>query len=156
MGMTEIELFVERCRDETEMVSRLIVLLEQEQGALVAGDIMQLEPLADSKTLVLEALAEKGKARQLLTRQLGLSGLTEVRAWVADKQEARQAWVMLEDTMQKAQVLNQFNGRYIDQGLETTQRALKALKAAAAATMGYGRDGSQAPLPVGGRHLGSA
>jgi flagella synthesis protein FlgN len=53
-------------------------------------------------------------------------------------------------------VLNQFNGRYIDQGLQSSQKALSVLKAAAASSMGYGRDGSQGQISFGGRHFGSA
>jgi len=154
--MTETELFIERCREETETVSRLVALLEKEQGVLVTGDIMKLETLADEKLRVLDVLNEKGRARQALTDRLGLASVAEVRRWVADKPQACRAWVMLEDAMRKAQALNQFNGRCIDQGLDNTRNALRALRSAASSMMGYGRDGSQDELPVGGRHLGSA
>lgn len=156
MGMTDIELFVELCRDEISLVSRLIVFLEQEQSALVGGEVLKLEPLADEKSRALESLSEKGRERQLLLKKLGLTGVTDVRAWIADKPEACSAWVELEDTLQKALVLNQFNGRVINQGLQNAEQALNVLKTAAASTLGYGRDGSQAEIPIGGRHLGSA
>ena len=154
--MTDIELFVELCRDEISLVSRLIAFLEQEQSALVGGEVLKLEPLADEKSRALEALSEKGRERQLLLKKLGITGVTAVRAWISDKPEACAAWVELEDTLQKALVLNQFNGRVINQGLQNAEQALNVLKTAAASTLGYGRDGSQAEIPIGGRHLGSA
>jgi len=138
------------------MVSRLLALLEKEQGALVSGDVMRLEPIAEEKLGVLRDLNETGRARQSLTEQLGLRSVGAVRKWAADKPEACTAWIVLEDSMRRAQILNQHNGRRIQEGLDSTQRALKALKAAASSVMGYGRDGSQGALPVGGRHLGSA
>ena len=49
---------------------------------------------------------------------------------MADKPEACTAWVLLEDTLQKALVLNQCNGRFINQGLLTSQKALNVLRAA--------------------------
>jgi flagella synthesis protein FlgN len=154
--MSDVEQFVELCRDETDLVSRLIAFLEQEQQALVRGDILQLEPLADEKGSALQALSERGRERQALLLQLGIASVAEVRVWVADKPEACDAWVKLEDTLQKALVLNQFNGSVIDTGLKNSQQALSVLKTAAASTLGYGRDGSQAAVPMGGRHLGSA
>jgi len=154
--MTETEQFIARCREETETVSRLLVLLEKEQRALVTGDILQLEPISDEKVRVLKDLSDKGRARQTMTDSLGLASLDGVRKWLSDKPEACAVWLALEDAMRKAQVLNQFNGQRIDEGLDNTRRALKALKAAASSVMGYGRDGSQGALPVGGRHLGSA
>ena len=137
-------------------MSRLIAFLEQEQQALVRGEVLQLENLADDKSRALESLSEKGRERQQLTQRLGLFDQAAVRAWIADKPEACAAWMRLEDTLQKALVLNQFNGRFINQGLQNAQQALTVLKVAVASTLGYGRDGSQAAVPIGGRHLGSA
>jgi flagella synthesis protein FlgN len=146
----EVAQFAELCRDETALVSRLIVFLEQEQQLLVTRALLGLKDQA------LDLLSIKGRERQLLAHKLGLKSVADVRAWVSDKAEPRSAWVQLEDTLQKALVLNQFNGRYIDQGLQSSQKALSVLKAAAASSMGYGRDGSQGQISFGGRHFGSA
>jgi len=154
--MSDVEQFVQLCRDEADLVARLIAFLEQEQGALVSGNILQLEPLADEKEAALRALTVKGQERQALLLRLEISDVAGVRSWVRDKPDACDAWVQLEDTLQKALVLNQFNGRVIDQGVKNSQQALNVLKTAAASTLGYGRDGSQAAVPMGGRHLGSA
>lgn len=154
--MTEIERFVALCRDETEVVARLVALLEQERQILIAGEVLKLEALADEKNSVLALLAEKGSERQALLAARGIDGSGPVRAWLADKPAACKVWVALEDLLQKALTLNQVNGRYIAQGLQRTEQALSALKAAAGATMAYGPDGSQDGLPLGGRHLGSA
>ena len=71
--MSDITLFVELCRDETAWVSRLISFLEQEQKALICNEIIKLESLADEKSRALDALTEKGRERQLLSRRLGLT-----------------------------------------------------------------------------------
>jgi flagella synthesis protein FlgN len=155
-GMSDIQLFVELCRDEVSLVSRLIAFLEQEKTALINGEVLKLEPLADEKSRALEALSGKGAERQALLARLGLTGVTEVRAWAADKPDACDAWVTLEDTLQKALVLNQFNGQVINNGLQNAEQALNVLKTAAASTLSYGRDGSPPVIPIGGRHLGSA
>lgn len=154
--MSEIQQFVTLCRDELEWVSRLIAFLEQEKSALVNGEVLKLEPLATEKSRALEALSEKGAERQQLLNQLGLFSVTDVRQWIADKPEACDIWMQLEDTLQKALLLNQFNGLVINQGLQNAEQALNVLKTAAASTLGYGRDGSTAAVQMGGRHLGSA
>lgn len=154
--MADIKQFVVLCRDETEVVSRLIAFLEQERDALVGGRVLELEALADEKNRALELLAEKSAERTRWLVALGLGGLEPLRAWLADKPAACDAWVQLESALQKAMAINEFNGRQISQGLANSTSALTVLRAAAASSMAYGPDGSQGDLPIGGRHLGSA
>jgi flagellar biosynthesis protein FlgN len=154
--MTDLEQFVLLCRDETELVSRLIVFLEQERDALVGGKVLSLESLADEKSRTLDLLSEKSAARTRWLSSLGIDGLESLRAWLADKAVACDAWMVLETALKKAMAINEFNGRQINQGLTNSAQALAVLRSAAASSMAYGPDGSQGDLPIGGRHLGSA
>lgn len=154
--MADHTLFAKLCRDETEQVSRLLAFLEQEQQALVGGEVLRLESLADAKNLALEQLAAISRERQQWLQAQGLTSLEAVRAWLADKPALCEIWMRLEDTLQRAMVLNEFNGQQINRGLQHSREALTVLRAAAASMMSYGPDGSQADVPIGGRHLGSA
>ena len=154
--MADLEQFVLYCRDETELVSRLIVFLEQERDALVSGKVLALEAIADDKNRALEQLSEKSATRTRWLASLGLDGLAAVRAWIADKPAACDAWMVLEAALKKAMAINAFNGQRISQGLDSSAQALAVLRSAAASSMAYGPDGSQGDLPLGGRHLGSA
>lgn len=154
--MADLEQFVTLCRDETELVSRLIVFLEQERDALVTGKVLALEGIADEKNRALAQLSEQSARRTQWLLSIGLDGVEPVRHWLADKPQACDAWVGLETAIKKAMAINEFNGRQISAGLDNSTRALTVLRAAAASSMAYGRDGSQEDLPIGGRHLGSA
>ncbi|TDR81459.1 flagella synthesis protein FlgN [Paludibacterium purpuratum] len=154
--MADIELFAKLCRDETEQVSRLIAFLEQEQQALIAGEALRLEALADEKGRALEALALVSRERQLWLRAQGVTDRESVLTWLKDKPQACEAWFLLESSLGRAMALNEFNGKQINLGLHRTHEALGVLKSAAASMMSYGPDGAQAEVPIGGRHLGSA
>ena len=148
--------FISMCREETEQVSRLVFLLEQEQAALVLGEVLRLECLADEKNRILEQLDALSKLRADLLERQGLKDRQDLLAWLADKPEACTIWMVLEDALKKAMTLNTFNGQQIVRGLVQTQQALGVLRTAAASMLSYGRDGSQAEVPLAGRHLGSA
>jgi flagella synthesis protein FlgN len=154
--MADIKVFAELCRDETEKVSRLIAFLEQERQALIAGEVLRLEALADGKNMALDILAEASRARQLWLQERGVTDMASVRIWLQDKPEACDAWFKLEAELKRAMAINEFNGVQINHGLHRTREALGVLKAAAASMMAYGPDGAQAEVPIGGRHLGSA
>ncbi|MBV8679322.1 MAG: flagellar protein FlgN [Aquitalea sp.] len=154
--MTQEPGFAALCRAETAQVVRLVELLQQEQQAMIAGQVHLLEPLADSKSRVLDELAQHSQRRAQLMKTLGLSDSDTVYVWLADKPDERQAWLELEDHIHRAQGINQLNGSFIEQQLGQVEEALAVLRQAAAATMSYDRGGQQAQ-PLGGRRfLGSA
>lgn len=154
--MTDTTRFIQLCRDEGECLSRLLVLLEEEQGLLVRGETLALEPLTDEKVRVLSQLAEQGRLRLDLMQAHGLLDREALLQWLSGQEEACAVWVALEKDLARAHALNESNGRFITEKLARTEEALHVLRTAAASTLGYGRDGATPTVPVGGRHLGSA
>ena len=55
--MNVVEEFTQLCRAESDLVARLVALLEQEQKILIKGFDVQLDALAESKSGVLDLLA---------------------------------------------------------------------------------------------------
>ncbi|MBV8047309.1 MAG: flagellar protein FlgN, partial [Paludibacterium sp.] len=110
----------------------------------------------DEKGLALEALSQVSRVRQAWLAERGVSDRASAQRWLQDKPAACDAWFQLENAIQRAVTLNEFNGRHINHGLHRAREALGVLKAAASSMMAYGPDGAQAEVPIGGRHLGSA
>ncbi|WP_293761164.1 flagellar protein FlgN [uncultured Aquitalea sp.] len=148
--------FVLLCQQEADHVSLLVQVLQQEQQAMINGSTELLEPLADSKSRLLDELAGQSQQRGLLMKELGLSDSDTVYIWLADKPAARDAWVALEDGVHRAQSINELNGRYIADRLSHVEDALCVLRQAASATLSYGKDGVQPAGISGQRFLGSA
>nr|WP_176426121.1 flagellar protein FlgN [Chromobacterium sp. ASV5] len=154
--MTTVEEFTQLCRDESDLVSRLVALLEEERDLLLDNQDLRLESVAQSKSQVLDSLARQAALRGQLMRRIGIQDQDSVYIWLADKPEACAAWVQLEDGLGRAQSVNQLNGAVIDQRLAQVEESLNVLRTAASATLGYGRDGQQPDVAAGGRFLGSA
>ncbi|AXK38323.1 flagella synthesis protein FlgN [Crenobacter cavernae] len=150
------ERFAELCREEIAALATLLATLEAEQRALVGREVSALEALAEQKAEQLRALEEPSRERAAVMRSAGLVDAASLNAWLADKPEALSAWEALEVTLARTRSVNQVNGRLMGDRLERVEEALAVLKSAAAATMGYERDGSQGQVMSGGRHLGSA
>ncbi|OHX13966.1 flagella synthesis protein FlgN [Chromobacterium sphagni] len=154
--MSVIDEFVQLCRDEANSVSRLVVLLEQEQALLIQGEEHKLEELADSKSGVLDELAQQSAARGRLMSALGVLDRDTLYIWLADKPPACEAWTWLEDAVNRAQSINQLNGSFVSEKLAVIEESLLVLRTAAAATLGYDRGGNQPDVVSGRRLLGSA
>lgn len=143
-----------------EEVARLrdfLVLLEQEQQALMAGDIEQLLPLAAEKTT---RFTELGRLGELRAQALAAAGYANDRPgmtrWLAQQSDAapRRDWQALLTLAEKASHLNRTNGQLISSRLASNQQALATLMAAADQASLYGPDG-QSRAPGSGRSLGS-
>ncbi|KMN35955.1 MULTISPECIES: flagella synthesis protein FlgN [Chromobacterium] len=154
--MNVVEEFTQLCRAESDLVARLVALLEQEQKILIKGFDVQLDALAESKSGVLDLLAASAAQRGELMRQIGVQDSETVYIWLADKPEASLAWTGLEEAIQRAQSINQLNGNFIDQRLSLVEGALSTLREAAASTVGYDKAGQLPELATGRRFLGSA
>ncbi|HJV05803.1 MAG TPA: flagellar protein FlgN [Chromobacteriaceae bacterium] len=154
--MNDVEQFVQLCHAESEQVGRLLAVLEDEQQLLIQGQVNRLESVADTKSQVLDDIARQAEHRTQLMQRLGLQDSDTVYIWLADKPEATEAWTRLEEILLRAQSVNQLNGRFIQERLGNVDEALTVLKEAAAATLGYGPDGTQPTINGGGRFLGSA
>ncbi|WP_252346085.1 flagellar export chaperone FlgN [Paludibacterium sp. B53371] len=127
-----------------------------EQQALLAGEVLKLEQLADDKSRALDQLAQLSQQRQQWMQTQGLTSPQAVHEWLTSRPALCDAWFQLEGAIKRAVVLNEFNGQQINQGLHRAREGLNVLKSAAASMMSYGPDGAQAQVPIGGRHLGSA
>lgn len=143
-----------------EEVARLrdfLVLLEQEQQALAAGDVERVLPLAEDKTRLFARLAALGEARGKALAADGFSadrqGMDGWMARHADRTGSRRAWEDLLALAANARALNQTNGKLIAERLAHNQQALTTLMAAANQAALYGPDGQSRPLG-GGRSLG--
>ncbi|MBX9298140.1 flagella synthesis protein FlgN [Chromobacterium piscinae] len=154
--MSAVEQFVNCCRDEIKIVDRLVGLLEQEQALLIQGESQQLEGVADSKSEVLDLLAAQSSLRGRLMESLGVQDKDTLYIWLADKPEACVEWTRLEDAVNRAQSINQLNAVFVNERLALVEGSLDVLRSAAAATLGYGRDGQTPELVTGRRLLGSA
>ncbi|UGA39278.1 flagellar protein FlgN [Chromobacterium haemolyticum] len=86
--MNVVEEFCQLCRAESDLVARLIALLEQEQKVLVQGFDVQLDALAEGKSAVLDQLAVSAAQRGELMRRIGVQDSETVYIWLADKPEA--------------------------------------------------------------------
>ena len=156
MDMSVIDEFAQLCRDEADLVSRLVVLLEQEQALLIQGEEYKLEALADSKSAVLDELAQQSSCRGKLMGSLGVQDRDTLYIWLADKPRACEAWTALEDAVNRAQSINHLNGSFVNARLALVEKSLLVLRTAAAATLGYDRGGNKPEVVTGRRLLGSA
>ncbi|MBW7566401.1 flagellar export chaperone FlgN [Chromobacterium subtsugae] len=154
--MSVIDEFAQLCRDEADLVSRLVVLLEQEQALLIQGEEHKLEALADNKSAVLDELARQSSVRGRLMTTLGVQDRDTLYIWLADKPPACEAWTSLEDAVNRAQSINQLNGSFVSERLAMVEESLLVLRTAAASTLGYDRGGNQPEVVTGRRLLGSA
>ncbi|POA99594.1 hypothetical protein C2134_05820 [Chromobacterium sinusclupearum] len=154
--MSVIDEFTELCRAEIALMSRLLALLEQEQSLLVHRLEHQLDALADEKSEVLDELAQQSALRGKLLAGQGVQDKDTLYIWLADKPAACEAWVQLEDVVGRAQGVNQLNAGFVSERLQEVEGALTALRAAAASTLGYDRDGNRPDVVTGRRLLGSA
>lgn len=151
-----INAFLEACVTEARCVALLSETLECERDALLGGDAVQLEALGRSKSETLTELHALGQVRSALMRSLGLTDQERLNAWLADKPQALAAWEQLAGALMRSQALNRVNGELLQRRMDFVDQALSVLKAAASATLSYGRDGTQPAGLTGGRHLGSA
>ncbi|WP_158253683.1 flagella synthesis protein FlgN [Chromobacterium alticapitis] len=151
-----MEEFAALCRAETDLATRLVALLEQEQQWLIQRQENKLEALADEKSAVLDQLAQQSALRGKLLVGLGVQDKDTLYIWLADKPEACQAWLALEDMVGRAQGINQLNGGFVSERLTEVEGALTSLRAAAVSTLGYDREGNRPDVVTGRRLLGSA
>lgn len=144
--------------EEAAQLRAFLALLEQEQQALVAGDVDRLMPLAEEKTRVFSLLAGLGEARNQALATASLPpDRPGVQAWLdrhPDLSGSRKAWQEILKLTVKARELNQVNGKLISTRLANNQQALTTLLSAANQAALYGPDGQARPIG-GGRSLGS-
>jgi flagella synthesis protein FlgN len=129
-------------------------ILQEEQSALVGGNVERLLQLVPLKNELLDQLTSFSNARN---RSLSASGhennSSGVEAWLnaggADG-KTREAWRELINLAREAEQLNHANGILIETSLRHNQQALSVLQAAAnPGTSLYGRNGQISGLASG-------
>lgn len=146
------ELLLSNLNDECEALRAFVVLLEDEQRALLGQHTEKLLPLSEAKIQLADKITALARVRQ---QHLQAGGL-DMAEWL--KRNAAQGLPTWQETRRLAahlQRLNQTNGELIQIKLRYNQQALGVLYGAAQSTAGlYGADG-QPNQPSASRVLGS-
>lgn len=148
---------LEALQQELSALERFVALLQQEQDALVAGNVDALLALSQDKLGKAEQLNALGKQRVTRLQQAGYSGDSAgMTAWLDDKPAIQQqTWERLLELAREAQRLNQTNGKLIQTHLQHNQQALNTLLGAANQAGTYGADGqARATMPGTSRTIG--
>ena len=142
-------------KHELAALGAFTAVLQQEQQALVAGDIDKLIPIVEEKTGLAANLNRFAEERQ---RSIIAAGLPNDRkgleAWLAGQPLTAQdhaEWKKLLALTGEAQALNDSNGKLIAMRIQHNQQALNVLLTAANQTTLYGPDGQT--KSSGGGHL---
>lgn len=147
--------FSDSLKDELAALHDFTAILQQEQQALVAGDIDKLIPLVEEKTRLAASLNLFAEQRQRLISAAGLpNDRTGLEAWLATQPlntRDRTDWTKLLGLTGEAQTLNETNGKLIAMRIQHNQQALNVLLSAANQTTLYGPDGQT--KPAGRGHL---
>lgn len=144
---------------ETELVSRFILILKQEQEALKSGKPEALAEINGEKINLVDQLNQLGANRSQLTGLPGApSDQTSMTAWLAQHpQEKKSAalWHALIDLAREAKELHELNGQLIGIHLKQTSAALAVLTQRQQEHTLYGSNG-QSSLFTGSRIVDSA
>jgi len=140
-----------KLNDERDALRAFVVLLEQEQKALIGTDTDALLPLAEQKTKESDKIQALSRAR----RETLPDSLTTEK-WLQTNSPAGLAlWHDNRQLTEQAQRQKPLNGELKQTKMHYNQQALVALVGATQHAAGiYGRDG-QPNLPTSGRNLGS-
>lgn len=127
--------FAVKLRAEFEVFREFHHILQQEQAALVAGDIEQLLQLAPGKTRLIEKLTtfsnERGRDLAAAGYENNLTGLASWFNAIGVDKETRELWKQLLDLAREAEQANRGNGILIATHLRHNQQALATLQTAA-------------------------
>jgi flagella synthesis protein FlgN len=141
-----------KLNDECIKFRAFVVLLEDEQKALLGPHPEDLFPLAEAKTRLAENLSAIARERQ----QLLQDQTRDMAEWLnRHAPKGITLWQEIRQLAVHAQQLNQTNGELIQIKLRFNQQALNVLYSATQSAAGlYGPNG-QTSLPSSGRILGS-
>ncbi|MBU0752745.1 MAG: flagellar protein FlgN [Gammaproteobacteria bacterium] len=147
--------------DELAALREFVLLLQDEQVTLVAGNADHLTSLIDKKSALAARLTDCAQRREAALATAGFqSGRSGMDAWLATcpaDAASRNNWRELLMLASEARSQNELNGKLIGTRLQHNQQALAALMGATERAMTYGPDGQTSVRPGGsGRILGSA
>lgn len=160
MNQDKDAVFSALIKAEFDGFQEFLQLLQQEQGALIKGDVDQLTQLAARKSELVETLAGLGAQRNACISAAGCessaSGIAAYLDAIKAQGATRELWSKLLGLAREADQINRSNGILIDTRLRHNQQALSVLHSAAnpAASL-YGPDG-QISGAASGRRLDQA
>ncbi len=131
-------------QQETQAVTRLADLLEQEQNHLIHADLDQMQLLLEEKSRLLQTIAQSSQQRY---RSLSSAGFDANENGMADwlKQQSKQAmqtaWLTMQQTLVKVKELNRINGLLIQKHITRNQQLLNVLQGQNEAGHFYGPNG---------------
>jgi len=145
--------------NELATLRDFVKILEQEQKALVAGEIDRLMPFVEEKTRLAAKLGEFANQRSRLLAAAALpankQGMEKWLSRLPPADPTHKIWAGLVSISAEAQALNESNGKVIAMLLQHNQQSLNVLLAAANQASLYGPDGQTRPTG-GGRLFGAA
>ncbi len=150
--------FLALLRQEHGTFERFLDTLQDEQTALVNGEIDRLTDIAQTKSNLVIELTRLAEARNHFLSSQGLPADKEGMAtWLsrqaatAETQDIETVWNELLRVAASTRLANETNGKMIELKLQHNQQALAVLMSAANQTTLYGPDG-QHLSGAGGRH----
>ncbi|AVY93252.1 MULTISPECIES: flagella synthesis protein FlgN [Microvirgula] len=156
MTDTQIQSLTELVVAETRQFEQMLELLDEEQRALIGGNIADIEKFASGKLELLEQIDHSARLRAEALRAFGIDSRTALYRWLSDRLELLSIWQHLELVSEKARAANDLNGKLISDRLLNVNQALSALMSSEGSTLSYGRDGGKQSIVGGGRNLGAA
>lgn len=130
---------------EAESISRVITLLQQEQGALSQGHTEALPEIVEEKNQLFEQLAVLSTQRNSVLEKQGVGpDRSGIEAWCARQKQQEpvgEAWAELLELATKAKELNRLNGEIIALRMQHTAQALEALRSESRSLSLYGPNG---------------
>ncbi|HTJ91837.1 MAG TPA: flagellar protein FlgN [Pararobbsia sp.] len=129
--------------EELNAVEAFTEVLEQEEAALIDGNLMAVLPgIVERKTDLTEKLSVFGKQREAALSDMGLPANRDgMNSAIGDNDSLASAWRKLLTSAERARARNVTNGLLIKTRMDYNHQALIALRLAAGAPAIYGPDG---------------
>jgi flagella synthesis protein FlgN len=130
-------------QDELVAVEDFTQVLEQEEAALIDGNLMAILPaIVERKTELTEKLTSYGKQREAALADLGFPASRDgMAAAIGANSSLAETWKRLLTQAERARARNVTNGLLIKTRMDYNHQALIALRLAAGAPAIYGPDG---------------
>jgi flagella synthesis protein FlgN len=130
-------------QDELVAVEDFTQVLEQEEAALIDGNLMAILPaIVERKTELTEKLTSYGKQREAALADLGFPANRDgMTAAIGANSSLAETWKRLLTQAERARARNVTNGLLIKTRMDYNHQALIALRLAAGAPAIYGPDG---------------
>lgn len=130
-------------QEELNAVEAFTQVLEQEEAALIDGNLMAVLPgIVERKTDLTEKLTVYGKQREAALADMGLPANRDgMSSAVSTDTSLADTWKQLLTSAERARARNVTNGLLIKTRMDYNHQALIALRLAAGAPAIYGPDG---------------